>query len=180
MVRVGVGVCYCDSRWGEKQEAMTKARHCCRVGGGLQTTYQLGRGDNAIRAGRQQQRNKRGGGRTINESGQIPSCRRAECAGADACACAGADACARAGTHALVVVLSRPWPSPSSLSTSTVALECACAGACAGACACAAGAGAGALALALVLVLVLALVLGLALTIPLVLALTAVVLSVGA
>ena len=50
-ISVGVGVllphcccwllmncCYCNSRWGGKQDAMTKVQHCCRAGGGLQTT----------------------------------------------------------------------------------------------------------------------------------------------
>ena len=34
LVRVRVRVCYYDSRREEKQDAMTKARHCCRAGSG--------------------------------------------------------------------------------------------------------------------------------------------------
>ena len=61
LVRVRVGVCYYDSRRGGKQDAMTKAWHCCRAGGWLQKTYKLGRGDNASQAGGQQQCNEGGG-----------------------------------------------------------------------------------------------------------------------
>ena len=45
LVRVGVGVCYCDSRRGEKQDTMTKVRHCCHAGvGGVSIEVGVGVG----------------------------------------------------------------------------------------------------------------------------------------